>query len=202
MAHTAPCLQRKSYVSLKPDETIGGRIWRRDQRLTQLGYSDYKSYINSPLWRAFRAAYRKSERPQNCQLCAAERGDAVIVLHHVTYERIGQELLDDVTPLCAECHGMVHQMERDYDELSIADFAFLCDEARAKRHRLEAAARRRELDTERVAERRLRLVKQLNNVIEGAGRSGFDPTRHLAYIDRRLTQLEREVKRAALKRAA
>lgn len=29
-------------------------------------------------------------------------------LHHITYERVGAEWLDDVRVLCKACHGIVH----------------------------------------------------------------------------------------------
>jgi predicted HNH restriction endonuclease len=71
----------------------------------------YSAYLKSPEWRVVRrlalghAHYR-------CQVC--NRRDALEV-HHRTYERIGRELLSDVSVLCAECHGHFHGREPSSD---------------------------------------------------------------------------------------
>jgi hypothetical protein len=66
--------------------------------------SAFKAYITSPHWLNFRKYYKESGRPQACQVC----GNKQYQLHHVTYERKGKELLDDVIPLCWEHHKEIH----------------------------------------------------------------------------------------------
>lgn len=66
---------------------------------------DYELYMKSPQWRAFRTKYSKSDYPQTCLIC----GNAKYQLHHLTYKRLGRELLRDVAPLCGECHGALHR---------------------------------------------------------------------------------------------
>lgn len=80
----------------------------RDQ-LTALGFSTYADYLNGPHWQEFRDLYRKSGLPRKCAACSGKP----IQLHHHTYERLGAELLTDVTPLCRECHGLVHAILKE-----------------------------------------------------------------------------------------
>lgn len=85
------------------------RTWRRDTRLKRLGFATYNDYIHSSTWANVRRRYRKSDRPQACVLCDS---DERIVLHHLTYERVGDEALDDLVALCRTCHSYVHDLER------------------------------------------------------------------------------------------
>lgn len=61
-------------------------------------------------WRSIRQ--QAIERDGNqCRLCSARDGEFLgdwgavcLEVHHRTYERFGNELLDDVTTLCQQCH--------------------------------------------------------------------------------------------------
>lgn len=65
---------------------------------------DYRDYLRSAHWRALKARYRESGRPQDCYLCGEKKG---LALHHLTYDRLGCEFLTDLVPLCRPCHTMV-----------------------------------------------------------------------------------------------
>jgi hypothetical protein len=79
---------------------------------TQLWMTIYQNYMNSQEWRA------KREKVlifwgNRCALCNSQDR---IQVHHRTYERLGQELLTDLIPLCYKCHDrhtefMRHGME-------------------------------------------------------------------------------------------
>lgn len=77
-------------------------------RLEALGFDSYGAYLASPHWKGLRAKYRQSGRPQRCSVCRSHR----FQLHHLTYERLGAELLDDLVPLCRWCHDKTHGAER------------------------------------------------------------------------------------------
>lgn len=67
--------------------------------------SKYKLYIASPEWRCKREEYWKSGVMRECYVC----GDPWVdfkgkQLHHRTYERLGNENLDDLVPVCVGCH--------------------------------------------------------------------------------------------------
>lgn len=48
-----------------------------------------------------------AEQDCRCYVCAVGNG---LVLHHLTYERYGAELLDDCVLLCERCHGEVNKV--------------------------------------------------------------------------------------------
>jgi hypothetical protein len=74
--------------------------------LRDLGFATYAEYLRSRHWRRFRVEYKKA-RPWQCAIC---HDSDRLELHHVTYERLGQERLDDVRPLCQVCHSTLHQL--------------------------------------------------------------------------------------------
>jgi phage terminase large subunit GpA-like protein len=67
--------------------------------------SEYSAYLRSPHWLRLRARYKR-ERPWRC-VCGARKG---LQLHHKTYDRLGDERLEDLTPLCQRCHTLLHQL--------------------------------------------------------------------------------------------
>jgi hypothetical protein len=70
-----------------------------------LGFQTYDDYLKSDHWEGFKDRYRSSNLPKTCAVCGSKR----IQLHHHTYERIGSESLEDVTPLCDRHHKWVHE---------------------------------------------------------------------------------------------
>lgn len=118
-------------------QTVGRiRRWQRHLRLQKFGYRDYCTYLRSAHWHSVKARYRVSDQPQDCICGEAE----AIQLHHMTYERVGEELLTDLTPLCPTCHAMIHTLEAR-GEIGL-DFSGFCNEERAARHRAEVEAER------------------------------------------------------------
>lgn len=73
-------------------------------------YAAYRRYIKSDAWRLKRRAVLARDRGR-CRLCGnAGKGMEV---HHLTYARFKNELLDDLLTLCHGCHAAVHQNKRD-----------------------------------------------------------------------------------------
>ena len=134
------------------------------KRLRELGHESYDAYLRSGHWRRTKARYRSDEDLEQCCYCCGDWEDTH--LHHKTYERVGAELLEDLVPLCARCHSMVHVLERRGD-IGI-DLVGLLDAARAKRYERERlpvvppaeartrddAARRQRSHNERMTRRR------------------------------------------------
>jgi hypothetical protein len=89
-----------------PTEAPHRKYQRRNALLRTLGYENYGAYLRSACWKRTRAAYRASDLPQDC-IC----GDPDTQLHHLTYQRVGEERLSDLTPLCPSCHSLVHVLE-------------------------------------------------------------------------------------------
>lgn len=73
----------------------------------------YHQYIASSRWRSNPARLEELRRAgHRCRLCNMGPPDVVLTVHHRTYERLGQELADDLTTLCMECHRAVTERER------------------------------------------------------------------------------------------
>lgn len=72
---------------------------------------DYGEYLRSKHWlrmkRMIHAKYNNE-----CQMCHKKLKGRERNVHHLTYERIGNELPEDVTLLCRECHQKVHGIEK------------------------------------------------------------------------------------------
>ncbi|EEZ90869.1 hypothetical protein HMPREF0578_1870 [Mobiluncus mulieris 28-1] len=76
----------------------------------------YAAYIKSRRWYARRERWEREAvevaggAQLSCLGCGApwtaRRGD----LHHLTYNRIGNEAYDDLIPLCRGCHALLHSV--------------------------------------------------------------------------------------------
>ena len=70
----------------------------------------YETYMSSPAWRATRSSFiEASGGSLKCASCG-QKDD--IALHHVSYDRLGSELLEDLIPMCPTCHQGVHDLHR------------------------------------------------------------------------------------------
>lgn len=83
-----------------------------------LGYSTgtqatYYEYIKSPKWRE-RAEEAKARAGNRCQVCNRSRAEVQLDAHHRTYERLGNELPEDITILCRDCHQLYEDAKKIY----------------------------------------------------------------------------------------
>lgn len=94
--------KKTCYECLKAERT------RRNQAKFQTKLSEMRAhhgdYINSPEWRAKKREFWNSDRPRICYVCGTSNN---LELHHLTYERFGQERLEDLVPLCRAHHQEV-----------------------------------------------------------------------------------------------
>lgn len=65
----------------------------------------YAAYMKSPEWKKNRypALVRDGFK---CAMCGTAKN---LVVHHITYERLGHEDMDDLITLCKDCHAKVHE---------------------------------------------------------------------------------------------
>lgn len=67
----------------------------------------YLTYLESKHWATVRdEALRVAG--YSCQLCNIDDQEAVLDVHHRTYERLGNEDIGDLTVLCRDCHRHFH----------------------------------------------------------------------------------------------
>lgn len=71
--------------------------------------SFYTNYLKSPQWKAKRELWF-AKFGKYCRACGKTTGP--IQLHHVTYDRLGNERLSDLVALCAECHRGAEKFHR------------------------------------------------------------------------------------------
>ncbi len=69
----------------------------------------YREYLQTPHWKRRREEKLLSVG-RRCQVC--NRGSVSLDVHHRTYERLGEELDEDLTVLCRDCHSTFHEYRR------------------------------------------------------------------------------------------
>ncbi len=73
-------------------------------------FQSYGEYLRSRHWAAVKERYRKSNLPQCCLSCYSK--DKPTDMHHKSYNRLGNEKLMDLIPLCRDCHSKTHSVEK------------------------------------------------------------------------------------------
>jgi hypothetical protein len=92
-----------------------------ERKARALGFSSYNSYLASDHWQGFKRHCRLKIRPFRCKICKGfESGK--MVLHHLTYEHLEAETIEDVALLCGWCHDHLHDVHRKSD-IPLGDFA-------------------------------------------------------------------------------
>ena len=79
------------------------RLFRVEEK--QKGYSNH---MHSERWKDIKRTLR-SKFGNRCQTCNDSGERFILHAHHRTYERFGQERLEDLTLLCDCCHKKVHK---------------------------------------------------------------------------------------------
>ena len=96
------------------------------------GQQWYAEYLKSEHWQRFRARIMLLSG-YLCEICYAARCTEV---HHVCYDRVGNERDDDVVAACRTCHKKVHA-----GLILRANLGQRADKARRKRQGYEEVAR-------------------------------------------------------------
>jgi 5-methylcytosine-specific restriction endonuclease McrA len=65
---------------------------------------EYRRYIRSPRWRAKRAAVILRARG----LCERCHTWPIVNVHHLSYDRLGDERPEDLLGVCVKCHEELH----------------------------------------------------------------------------------------------
>ena len=75
------------------------------QRLIELKRMPYADYLQTPEWTAKRELVLDRDS-HCCHVCSSRES---LNVHHLTYDRRGNEDLDDLVALCKTCHSCYHQ---------------------------------------------------------------------------------------------
>lgn len=66
---------------------------------------NYKDYLQTKHWQNKRSQFKK-EFNYECVMCGSTKNG--LHIHHMTYQNIGKEKLDDLCYLCSDCHTKLH----------------------------------------------------------------------------------------------
>lgn len=73
-----------------------------DYLCRRIGYESYSTYLKSEHWKNFSDGMRF----KRCFCCDKSNNNHQI--HHVSYDRLGEELPNDVITVCGACHILIH----------------------------------------------------------------------------------------------
>lgn len=90
---------KRNYRKRTTDEYVGKMNKEASER-----EDEYNQYIGSDKWKRKRIIVMERDNYM-CQGCLKNRADHV---HHLTYDRFGNELLFDLVALCWICHDIAH----------------------------------------------------------------------------------------------
>lgn len=94
-----------SLVVLHPfHRTTSARFPTKEQSVGQIVDFRYRNYISSDAWKQKRLE-RLEHDGRECSECGNTKH---LQVHHLTYERLGNELLRDLLTLCDTCHSRLH----------------------------------------------------------------------------------------------
>lgn len=92
------------------------------RQLMFISAEDKLEYIQSEKWRTLRFS-RLMIAQYKCESCGSFHN---LNLHHITYERLTQEELEDVAILCEVCHTKLHNL-LGYDRTTLYPISILKD---------------------------------------------------------------------------
>ena len=88
---------------------VGMDNLRHKKELSVIEYhygKNYGRYTGSKSWKEKRKMrFKLSEYDGKCEVCFKKPAWS---MHHLTYERVGNELMEDLQPICGTCHKTEH----------------------------------------------------------------------------------------------
>lgn len=67
----------------------------------------YQNYLSSDAWKSIKTKVI-SRATCKCEGCG--ESERTLDVHHLTYDRVGMELMTDLVAFCAYCHMKAHSM--------------------------------------------------------------------------------------------
>jgi hypothetical protein len=83
---------------------------RKGLSALSLTMAEYDKYLETTHWKEFRRqAFKEQLKKLGHNCCNRCQKSAVTLhVHHLTYERLGKELITDVEIICGDCHEKEH----------------------------------------------------------------------------------------------
>ena len=97
------------------DNDLNKRYWEQRHARVQAAtearnlewWAWYDDYLRSAKWHAKRDAVLRRDN-YVCRGCGTNRA---VQVHHLTYARVGREMLFDLVSVCKDCHATIHEQE-------------------------------------------------------------------------------------------
>ena len=89
---------------IKREAKLEGEALNRAKEIERLRAMPYQEYLASDWWPYISELARKRDG-HRCRKCASKRS---LNVHHLTYERLGDEKVFDLITLCRQCHKLLH----------------------------------------------------------------------------------------------
>lgn len=87
------------------DNSVDALLESMAAHIARLQAMPYSEYLETEEWKMTRH-YAIERAGRRCQTCNRARR---LQAHHRTYDRLGEEWLDDLTVMCDGCHETFHQ---------------------------------------------------------------------------------------------
>ena len=121
----------------------------------------YQDYLKSEHWKDIRRRYFRGKLfkryKRGCYICGAKEN---LQLHHRTYKRFGRERLDDLIPLCSDCHNGVHEYQKEHPRKILY---FIAKKMRQKRNPTHLARKKKKRQQRINKQRRKREKRNRRN---------------------------------------
>lgn len=94
----------------------------------QKKYRNYKEYLKSPEWQAKRKAVferalknaKSNNRFGTCEKCGYQPYKPCLQVHHLTYEHVYDERLEELQLLCPRCHKEETKKQKEQKEKTVS----------------------------------------------------------------------------------
>lgn len=107
----------------------------KNKSSTSVNYPNYYDYIKSNEWR-IKAEGAKARAGNCCQVCNRSRAEVQLDAHHRTYERLGNELPEDITVLCRDCHHLYEDKKREESKIKVCEICGIVFSTEKSFHKL------------------------------------------------------------------
>ena len=92
------------YLEINNPTPLSAPIWENPNKLKPKYYAEYNEYLNTEQWNE-KKEHRLALDNNQCVLCFSTNS---LHVHHVTYERLFDELPSDLMTVCKSCHETIH----------------------------------------------------------------------------------------------
>jgi len=95
----------RSKRTSEPNSTFVQTVIKKSLADPLMSHEDKLKYLASPKWQQLKMQVKLRDS-FHCKKCNAKHS---LEVHHITYQNLGDEPLEDLVTLCRTCHGKLHE---------------------------------------------------------------------------------------------